>query len=88
MLTCNTLLLFKRLVKIVGGKEGKTLSPDWWGHKYGFVPGGLLGAKSKGKKYLATENPQNCNERTAFHEQDQEDLYNLVQVCILACSSA
>ncbi|KAM7525803.1 hypothetical protein LguiA_015705 [Lonicera macranthoides] len=77
--TSDSVEQFENHIVDLEGKEGKTLSPDWWGHKYGFVPGGLLGAKSKGKKYLATENRQNCNERTAFHEQDQEDLYNLVQ---------
>ncbi|CAN1300545.1 G-patch domain-containing protein 1, partial [Linum perenne] len=48
------------------------LPPDWWGYKFGFVSGGLLGARSTTKK-------KSAEERTAFHEQDQEDLYNLVQ---------
>lgn len=53
----------------------KDISPDWWGFKYGFVSGGLLGAESRRK--LKNVNPQ---ERTAFHEDDQENLYKLVQV--------
>lgn len=56
------------------------MPPDWWGHKYGFVSGGLLGAESRRR---LNENSQSCKERTVFHEQDQENLYNLVQVCIL-----
>jgi Pin2-interacting protein X1 len=61
---------------IVDFKEPKPLPAEWWGHKYGFVQGGLLGARSKKNKTLDTEK---SNERTMFHEQDQEDLYNLVQ---------
>ncbi|XP_024934450.1 G-patch domain-containing protein 1 isoform X2 [Ziziphus jujuba] len=53
------------------------LPPDWWGYKYGFVSGGLLGAESR--KRLKNENAQSRKERTVFHEQDQENLYNLVQ---------
>lgn len=56
------------------------ISPDWWGNKFGFVSGGLLGAQSKRKKSNKTsEITQNPNKRTAFYEQDQENLYNLVQ---------
>ncbi|GFP88934.1 pin2/terf1-interacting telomerase inhibitor 1 [Phtheirospermum japonicum] len=44
--------------------------PEWWGHKLGFVTGGLLGADSRRKKSL---------KRTEFNEDDQENLYNLVQ---------
>ncbi|XP_022995809.1 PIN2/TERF1-interacting telomerase inhibitor 1 [Cucurbita maxima] len=51
-----------------------TISPDWWGYKYGFISGGFLGAESKRRKSLQTN-----NERTAFHEDDQENLYKLVQ---------
>ncbi|GMN31914.1 hypothetical protein TIFTF001_003464 [Ficus carica] len=56
------------------GNMLKDISPDWWGFKYGFVSGGLLGAESRRK--LKNVNPQ---ERTAFHEDDQENLYKLVQ---------
>lgn len=62
-------------------------SAEWWGHKHGFVWGGLLGAKSEVKKPVAVKENQ-CNEvgkgqvstiRSAFCEKDQENLYNLVQ---------
>ncbi|CAN1254091.1 G-patch domain-containing protein 1, partial [Linum perenne] len=55
------------------------LPPDWWGYKYGFVAGGLLGARSTKKKSTKKGDAENPKERTAFFEQDQEDLYNLVQ---------
>lgn len=55
------------------------ISPDWWGLKYGFVSGGFLGRESK-KRKSATEKGQNSNKRRAFLEDDQENLYNLVQV--------
>lgn len=54
------------------------LPADWWGHKYGFVSGGFLGAESKKRKLAPAD-----KERTMFFEQDQENLYNLVQVYIL-----
>ncbi|KAL6174750.1 hypothetical protein ACLB2K_051396 [Fragaria x ananassa] len=53
----------------------KEIPPNWWGHKYGFVPGGLLGAELKRRKL---ENSQ-ANERKMFYEDDQVNLYNLVQ---------
>jgi hypothetical protein len=48
----------------------------WWGHKLGFVSGGFLGAKSWKNK--ARKGPSNV--RQMFGEDDQENLYNLVQV--------
>lgn len=60
------------------------IPPEWWGHKLGFVSGGLLGAESKRKRACVSENT-NRTERTAFHEDDQEKLYHLVQVWILSC---
>ncbi|XP_024993460.1 uncharacterized protein LOC112527215 isoform X2 [Cynara cardunculus var. scolymus] len=60
-------------------KDEKDISPEWWGNKFGFVPGGLLRAQSKRKKSRTTDGAQNCNDRTAFHEEDQENLYKLVQ---------
>ncbi|KAK1438595.1 hypothetical protein QVD17_04404 [Tagetes erecta] len=57
-------------------KDEKEISPEWWGNKFGFVSGGLLGAQSKRKKSLTN---QRCNKRMAFHEDDQENLYKLVQ---------
>lgn len=59
------------------------VSPEWWGFKNGFVSGGYLGANSTRKK-ATNGDAQKCNERTAFCEDDQENLYNLVQVCVLA----
>ncbi|XP_059641340.1 G-patch domain-containing protein 1 [Cornus florida] len=70
--------VFESHVYDVEGNEDKIVSPDWWGFKYGFISGGFLGAESRRKKSLP-ENAQNSNERTAFHEEDQENLYKLVQ---------
>jgi Pin2-interacting protein X1 len=61
----------------------EVVSAEWWGYKYGFISGGFLGAKSSRKKSLMTEEAQTHNERTVFFEDDQENLYNLVQVCNL-----
>ncbi|GFZ06684.1 D111/G-patch domain-containing protein [Actinidia rufa] len=63
----------------VEGNEAIKVSPEWWGHSFGFVSGGFLGAESRRKKSLATENAQRSLERVAFHEEDQENLYKLVQ---------
>ncbi|KAI3996147.1 hypothetical protein MKX01_031501 [Papaver californicum] len=54
---------------------------NWWGIKYGFVSGGLLGATSKPKKKSkrSSDEALGSGKRAAFHEQDQEDLYNLCQ---------
>ncbi|KAH9326513.1 hypothetical protein KI387_006691, partial [Taxus chinensis] len=62
-------------------------STAWWGHKHGFVWGGLLGSKSEPKKHITLKESQSVTAeavrgsavRTAFCEQDQENLYNLVQ---------
>ncbi|XP_076946268.1 G-patch domain-containing protein 1-like [Bidens hawaiensis] len=55
-------------------------SPDWWGYKFGFVSGGFLGAQSRKRKSSTTKDAENCNnKRTMFHEEDQENLYKLVQ---------
>ncbi|KAF1872709.1 hypothetical protein Lal_00016546 [Lupinus albus] len=61
------------------GSEYPDIHPDWWGVKFGFVSGGLLGAEQKKKKSKTSEIAKNGMERTAFFEQDQENLYNLVQ---------
>lgn len=53
-------------------EKAQDVPPEWWGHKFGFVAGGMLGAESRRKKSL--------NDRTAFNEEDQENLYKLVQV--------
>ncbi|WVZ21904.1 hypothetical protein V8G54_000448 [Vigna mungo] len=55
------------------------IPPEWWGLKYGFVSGGFLGAELKKKRSMTSETVKNRAERTAFHEEDQENLYNLVQ---------
>ncbi|BAT73035.1 hypothetical protein LR48_Vigan11g017700 [Vigna angularis] len=55
------------------------IPPEWWGYKYGFVSGGFLGAELKKKRSMTSETVKNRAERTAFHEEDQENLYNLVQ---------
>ncbi|XP_071708284.1 G-patch domain-containing protein 1-like [Rutidosis leptorrhynchoides] len=59
----------------VKANGGDRISPDWWGNKCGFVSGGFLGAQSRKRK---SEDSQN-HKRTAFHEEDQENLYKLVQ---------
>lgn len=63
------------------GKMQEDISPDWWGFKYGFISGGFLGAESRRK--FKNGNAQNSKERTVFHEDDQENLYKLVQVRII-----
>ncbi|MED6115134.1 hypothetical protein PIB30_087339 [Stylosanthes scabra] len=56
-----------------------SIPPEWWGYKYGFVSGGFLGAGLKKRKSATSEGAKNRMERTAFYEEDQENLYNLVQ---------
>ncbi|XP_043718432.1 G-patch domain-containing protein 1 [Telopea speciosissima] len=60
------------------GTMDKDVSPEWWGYKLGFVSGGFLGAQHATKK-ASSETAQSCNKRTAFFEEDQENLYKLVQ---------
>ncbi|XP_010229284.1 PIN2/TERF1-interacting telomerase inhibitor 1 isoform X2 [Brachypodium distachyon] len=48
---------------------------NWWGHKFGYVSGGFLGAKSRKNK----SSERKDNVRQMFGEEDQENLYNLVQ---------
>ncbi|CAI9784628.1 unnamed protein product [Fraxinus pennsylvanica] len=59
--------------------KDQDVPPEWWGHKYGFIAGGMLGAESRRKKSLLSENGQNPNQRMTFNEEDQENLYKLVQ---------
>ncbi|KAK4796107.1 hypothetical protein SAY86_028433 [Trapa natans] len=54
------------------------VTADWWGSKHGFVFGGFLGADSTCKQSLSGKDSGN-NKRTAFFEEDQENLYKLVQ---------
>lgn len=49
---------------------------NWWGHKFGFLSGGFLGAKSRKNK---SSQKDLANVRQTFAEEDQENLYNLVQ---------
>ncbi|XVF10519.1 hypothetical protein REPUB_Repub07fG0190000 [Reevesia pubescens] len=60
------------------GKIVESVSPEWWGHKYGFVSGGFLGESTR-KKSIKTGGSKNLTERTVFFEDDQENLYKLVQ---------
>lgn len=53
---------------------------NWWGHKFGFISGGFLGATSRKHKSLRKDP---ANVRQTFAEEDQEKLYNLVQVAIM-----
>ncbi|OVA16956.1 G-patch domain [Macleaya cordata] len=55
-------------------KSDKDVSIEWWGNKYGFISGGFLGAQSRAKKSSSVS-----DKRTAFLEEDQENLYKLVQ---------
>lgn len=61
------------------GMRIEDVSPEWWGFKNGFVSGGYLGANTTRKKATKAGDAQKINERTAFNEDDQENLYNLVQ---------
>ncbi|XWS61716.1 hypothetical protein CRYUN_Cryun07bG0149900 [Craigia yunnanensis] len=60
------------------GSKVEGVSPEWWGHKYGFVSGGFLGESTR-KKSIKTGESKNLTERTVFFEDDQENLYKLVQ---------
>eukprot|EP00252_Welwitschia_mirabilis_P025651 TRINITY_DN8115_c0_g1_i1.p1 TRINITY_DN8115_c0_g1~~TRINITY_DN8115_c0_g1_i1.p1 ORF type:complete len:400 (-),score=107.19 TRINITY_DN8115_c0_g1_i1:267-1466(-) len=78
-------LMFEEWVELSSAPTNQ--SSEWWGHKSGFVWGGLLGANSKAKRFkLAQQGQSNeatgtkaWNVRTSFCEKDQENLYNLVQ---------
>ncbi|PON39903.1 G-patch domain containing protein [Parasponia andersonii] len=61
-------------IVIAEGNMLEEISPDWWGFKQGFISGGFLGAESR--RRIKSESSK---ERAAFHEDDQENLYNLVQ---------
>ncbi|KAK8500509.1 hypothetical protein V6N13_073580 [Hibiscus sabdariffa] len=60
------------------GGDVVEIVPEWWGHKYGFVSGGFLGESTR-KKSIKTGKSENLTERTVFFEDDQENLYKLVQ---------
>ncbi|XVF47018.1 hypothetical protein PTKIN_Ptkin03bG0075400 [Pterospermum kingtungense] len=44
------------------GNKAESVSPEWWGHKYGFVSGGFLGETTK-KKSIKTEESKNSSKR-------------------------
>ncbi|KAG0563031.1 hypothetical protein M758_9G189000 [Ceratodon purpureus] len=54
------------------------LAADWWGSKYGFVRGGALGSKQVQVRETVNGERPSQNGRTQFSEQDQENLYNMV----------
>ena len=56
------------------------LAADWWGTKYGFVRGGALGSKQVQVRETVNGERPSENGRTRFSEQDQENLYNMVNV--------
>ncbi|KAG0448999.1 hypothetical protein HPP92_027548 [Vanilla planifolia] len=62
------------------GIESKYQFKQWWGHKHGFVSGGLLGAESSNEpleqRYSQCLMP---GKKNGFGEEDQENLYKLVQ---------
>ncbi|PIA49151.1 hypothetical protein AQUCO_01300187v1 [Aquilegia coerulea] len=60
------------------GNAAETVPDQWWGNKFGFISGGFLGAQSAAKKSLQSSEAE-PNKRTQFFEQDQENLYKLVQ---------
>ncbi|VAI10036.1 unnamed protein product [Triticum turgidum subsp. durum] len=60
-------------ITIGKGAVSQAEDVNWWGHKFGYVSGGFLGAKSRKNK------KDNSNVRQMFGEDDQENLYNLVQ---------
>ncbi|KGN50056.1 uncharacterized protein LOC101213045 isoform X1 [Cucumis sativus] len=66
-------------IELLTEENKASVSSDWWGYKYGFISGGYLGAESKRRKGLQTKSKENVHERIAFHEDDQENLYKLVQ---------
>ncbi|KAG9452970.1 hypothetical protein H6P81_005874 [Aristolochia fimbriata] len=54
----------------------KDLCAPWWGSKFGFVSGGFLGEQRKAVKL---SNKGKTNQGRGFAEEDQENLYKLVQ---------
>ncbi|KAK9147389.1 hypothetical protein Scep_006146 [Stephania cephalantha] len=65
---------------IISVNANKNALVDWWGHKYGFISGGFLGDQFVRKKPLkGGEEVHAPEKRTVFFEEDQENLYKLVQ---------
>ncbi|CAL9156196.1 unnamed protein product [Musa hybrid cultivar] len=59
----------------------KAEDAQWWGHNHGFVSGGFLGTKSHATKSCLQKDSRflASNKRNTFAEEDQENLYKLVQ---------
>ncbi|KAJ4802854.1 hypothetical protein LUZ62_015420 [Rhynchospora pubera] len=55
------------------------IKADWWGHKQGFIFGGHLGARSHKLRKVKSSDGNSAYVRKTFAEEDQENLYNLVQ---------
>nr|XP_010933976.1 uncharacterized protein LOC105054209 isoform X3 [Elaeis guineensis] len=73
-------LIFQEEV-VHSGTGLKDEDVHWWGHKHGFVSGGFLGTQ-----FIPTKSCQSVdswclalNKRKMFAEEDQENLYKLVQ---------
>lgn len=60
----------------------KAEDAQWWGHNHGFISGGFLGTKSHATKSCLQKDSRSLasNKRNTFAEEDQENLYKLVQV--------
>lgn len=76
-----TLLEVTNSVICEEGPKDEAELAQWWGHKYGFISGGFLGAQSRTRKSGSSKDsePLSTNTRKAFAEEDQENLYKLVQ---------
>ncbi|KAK4338464.1 hypothetical protein RND71_042951 [Anisodus tanguticus] len=59
--------------------EDQGAPPEWWGYKKGFVSGGFLGSQARRKQSSSSEKMRDFTDRTTFREEDQENLYNVVQ---------
>lgn len=58
----------------------KKENENWWGHKHGFISGGFLGAKLHSARSCSRKESQpDPSKRKTFAEEDQENLYKLVQ---------
>ncbi|KAL5727165.1 hypothetical protein ACHQM5_000390 [Ranunculus cassubicifolius] len=77
---CNSLSVCGSTPACAEENTTEDVSAQWWGKKLGFVSGGFLGAQSAAKKSKrGSKTAEGSDKRTAFFEQDQENLYNLVQ---------
>lgn len=63
------------------GTKDKEVPVEWWGHKYGFMSGGFLGEQTRRRKPCLAKDSQSSasDDRKTFAEEDQENLYKLVQ---------